>query len=154
MRLKSRRGPDRACERCKTVFTPRSEASQRFCSFLCYVEDKQFYVHRLALGFLRGAPVDAAECVLHSCDVPSCLAPQHLRIGNRTENSADMVSRGRSARGMKNGRHQIDVDTVARIRQAFADSPQIGAHTIAERFGISSGHATSIKNRRFWSHVA
>lgn len=33
---------------------------------------------------------------LHSCDTPACVNPSHLRWGSMSENSQDMVKRGRS----------------------------------------------------------
>lgn len=44
------------------------------------------------------------EVVRHSCDNPTCCNPRHLLDGTHTENVADRVARGRSARGPTHGR--------------------------------------------------
>jgi hypothetical protein len=40
-------------------------------------------------------------CVLHECDNPPCMNPEHLFLGDRPANNADMRAKGRQrARGM------------------------------------------------------
>jgi hypothetical protein len=42
-------------------------------------------------------------CVLHRCDNRRCVRPDHLFLGTLADNIADMVSKGRQARGERNG---------------------------------------------------
>ena len=50
--------------------------------------------HRLAYTLAVG-PIPPGAILLHSCDTPACVRPDHLRPGTRRENSQDMISRGR-----------------------------------------------------------
>lgn len=50
--------------------------------------------HRIAWLLLRG-PIPPGGQVLHSCDVPCCVNPGHLFIGSASDNTADMVRKGR-----------------------------------------------------------
>lgn len=56
------------------------------------------YAHRAVIVAKTGMPIPTGMCVLHSCDNPSCINPDHLRIGTHKENSQDMVSRNRVSR--------------------------------------------------------
>lgn len=56
--------------------------------------------HRVAYALAVGA-VPAGLGVLHSCDRPACVRPEHLRVGTAADNARDRVARGRSARGRK-----------------------------------------------------
>lgn len=42
-------------------------------------------------------------CVLHRCDVPACVRPDHLWLGTLRDNNLDKVSKGRQARGQTHG---------------------------------------------------
>lgn len=57
---------------------------------------KVVYAHRASYDFFNGDLVEGLE-ILHSCDAPACVNPDHLRQGTSRENSLDMISRNRSA---------------------------------------------------------
>ncbi len=55
---------------------------------------KLILAHRFSWQMSHG-PIAENMCVLHKCDVPSCVNPSHLFIGTRADNVADMMSKGR-----------------------------------------------------------
>lgn len=53
--------------------------------------------HRVAWGLVYGE-VDTSACVLHRCDNPSCVRPDHLFLGTQLDNVADMNAKKRGVR--------------------------------------------------------
>lgn len=82
------------------------------------VNNKVRYVHRLAFEAANG-PLRPGACVLHRCDTPLCVRPDHLFIGDRKSNSCDAVFKNRTAIGPRNGR-----------RPKFTPSPETRAHML------------------------
>jgi hypothetical protein len=46
---------------------------------------------------LHGGLVPAGMCVLHRCDTPACVNPDHLFVGTFKDNTQDMISKGRNS---------------------------------------------------------
>jgi hypothetical protein len=58
------------------------------------VNGKQKRTHRLAWEHAWGE-IPKGKCVLHKCDNPCCVNPDHLFIGSQRDNIKDMDSKGR-----------------------------------------------------------
>lgn len=57
-------------------------------------------VHRVSYEMANGP---TTLCVLHKCDVPNCVRPDHLFIGTRGDNNRDRTRKGRAATGDRHG---------------------------------------------------
>ena len=60
--------------------------------------------HRLAYELAKG-PIPAALKVLHICDIPRCVNPDHLFIGTQRENMLDCKAKGRTRNGHSYATH-------------------------------------------------
>lgn len=62
------------------------------------IRGRRHCTHRVAWTMERGA-IPGDMNVLHKCDNPPCVNPEHLFLGTDADNVHDMVAKGRQARG-------------------------------------------------------
>lgn len=86
--------------------------------------------------------------VLHKCDTPLCINPDHLFLGTQADNLADMVQKNRSRRGERNRNAKLRTHQVLAIRDMEGSALQI-----AKSFGISPRLVLSIKKGTAWNHL-
>lgn len=99
--------------------------------------------HR-ASWILHFGPIPPAKSVLHRCDIPNCVNPDHLYLGTQADNMRDMVSKGRSLRGARNPMRKsppkLTIGDAALIRRLCSGFTQ---RKLAQRFGVSQGYISS-----------
>lgn len=87
--------------------------------------------------------------LLHRCDTPACVNPEHLFEGTHMDNHLDAVAKGRvdpmavSRHSHKPRRRKLTDDQVRQIRSGL-DS-DLG---YARRFGVARNTVCNIRNRR------
>lgn len=103
--------------------------------------------HRLSWNMHNGA-IPEGLCVLHKCDNPSCVNPDHLFIGTKKQNSEDMVAKQRNQRGEQRPLAKVTEEQVREIRASKESLTKIGA-----KYGLAFQTVSQIKNRKTWRHV-
>ena len=110
---------------------------------------KQVYVHRIAYELHKG-PIPAGAHVLHSCDIPSCINPDHLRLGTPADNAKDREDRKRMVHvtGVKNGRSVLTQEQVAEIKTRLQGTESF--RSIARDYSVKWTTIQDIFNGRTW----
>lgn len=115
---------------------------------------KPIAAHRVSWIIHNGDPGNL--CVLHKCDNPSCVNPNHLFLGTHGDNNADRTRKGRSARnlGESNGRAVLTEIEVISIRKRYKRGCKVnGKAALIREFGVSSSCIERIINLESWTHV-
>lgn len=110
------------------------------------------YAHRVSYEMhLERPPAD--RDVLHKCDNPSCVRPDHLFLGTQAQNNADMIAKGRhrSVAGEANHNAKATCDVVREMRARHRAGES--AASLGRQFGISNGNACNIVKGKAWKHV-
>lgn len=96
-------------------------------------------------------PIPDGLFVLHSCDNPRCVRPDHLKLGTHDDNMADLVRRKRSCFGERRPQSKLTDQKVLDIRR-MAESG-VMQKEIAEQFGVVDSVISVIVNRKAWKHI-
>lgn len=113
--------------------------------------------HRFALATKLGRWPHAHLLVCHRCDIPCCVAPDHLSEGTQKENLRGMYERGRLGRrghipeasrprGARHGMAKLDDAQVRELRQRRREGER--PTDLARTFGIKPSTVWAIATER------
>ena len=110
---------------------------------------KTLLAHRISYEIHHGK-LEQGDCVLHSCDNPSCVNPAHLRKGTQSENIKEAILKGRKfvpiASGEANPRSKLTL-----VQAKFIKAhPELGHKHIADMFGLSPNCIRGVRIGRTW----
>ncbi len=118
-------------------------------------DKKTTKAHRVSYGLHYGE-FPPELWVLHRCDNPSCVNPEHLFLGTALENNHDMIRKGRGRypgahlKGSTNGRSKLTEEDVLWIRSNYkwGSGPQL-----ALKYGVHVGVIRRVIQQRSWKHI-
>jgi hypothetical protein len=103
--------------------------------------------------------IPSGMSVLHKCDLPYCVNPDHLFLGTQADNIKDMINKGREASveetkhiGEDNGRAILTEEDVIRVLQ-WPYSYQGKLWKLAEELQVTKGTVESIRSGRNWKQL-
>lgn len=106
--------------------------------------------HRVMWELANG-PIPKGLFVLHRCDNPLCVRPDHLFLGTQADNMRDCAVKGRTSRNERHGRSKLLPDQVREIRARQSNGETHAS--IASRFGVSEGCIDRIINGKNWRYL-
>lgn len=114
-----------------------------------WIDGRSQYAARVSFRAYRGVFASHLK-VLHRCDTPACVNPDHLFLGTMLDNAQDRDNKKRRTplKGEQIGTAIISAEQVKQIREATGTQKEIGA-----RFGIDQTTVSLICSRKLWKHV-
>ncbi len=90
-----------------------------------YYRGKVGRAHRASYSMFVGEIPKGIQ-VLHDCDNPSCVRPDHLFLGTQLDNIKDACAKGRNRNGMKGRRHSPEA--IAKISKRHSGVKKTEEH--------------------------
>lgn len=114
-----------------------------------------FLAHRWSWKLAFG-PIPDGMHVLHNCDTPRCVNPEHLFLGTKLDNTRDMIAKGRSKfsnphPGMTHHNHRFSDDDIRTMRLLFEAG--LSQCELGRIYRTNQGNISRIVRRITWSHV-
>jgi HNH endonuclease/CENP-B N-terminal DNA-binding domain len=113
-----------------------------------FVGQQGMYAHRYS-WILTYGKISDDKWVLHKCDTPLCVRPDHLFIGNVADNVKDMISKGRGAKGERRA-IKLTNKKILEIRRLCETKSQ---PEVAKLFNINQSTVSRIVCKKRWAHI-
>jgi hypothetical protein len=118
----------------------------RFC-----FEGVNALAHRVSWVLHKG-PIPDGLHVLHRCDNPSCVRPEHLKLVSNQDNMDDRNRRGRTAHGEHLLRAKLTAAQVKEIRRRFHGG-ETNKSLLSREYNTSHTNIRSILDGLTWKHL-
>jgi hypothetical protein len=111
-----------------------------------YKTDK---AHRVSWRLHKGE-IPAGANVLHRCDLPGCVNPEHLFLGSLKDNAIDCAQKGRNFvpdnKGTKAVWAKLDWEKVSDIR-----TRRMTQHNFARLYNVSRSAVRNVQLNKSWN---
>ena len=92
--------------------------------------------------------------ILHQCDNPPCVRPDHLFLGTQLDNTRDCENKGRARhpKGLEHGMAKLTDADVLEIRRVYNMKTNHGGH-LGRKYNVTRQLITKIVRREVWKHI-
>ena len=104
---------------------------------------KVYTHHRLVYALHNGIDLDNMKglVVMHTCDNPPCINPDHLRLGTHQDNMTDKINK-------KRHKTKLTEQQVLDIRAPNKSGVELG-----NEYGVTKATISDIRLRKIWRHI-
>lgn len=114
------------------------------------IRGRQILAHRFSWELHNRQRIPDNLQILHSCDNPACVRPEHLSVGTTLDNSVDAQQKGRLPVGEQQYAAKLTEQQVIEIRSRSTENKS----ALSREFGISRTQLGRIIAGQKWRHVA
>ena len=100
---------------------------------------------------MHNGPIPEGMDILHKCDNPRCVRPDHLFAGTDADNMRDAASKRRMPHGEGNHMTRLTLDDVHEMKRLYASGTT--QRELSARYGISGSSASRIINGIDWKYA-
>lgn len=115
------------------------------------VNNKLWLAHRLVYTKCI-ADIPEGLIVMHECDNPACINPEHLKLGTHQLNVADKELKGRGNKGGANPMAKFTTEQVIEIRRRYAEG-NISYAQLGREYGVNRSCIFKIVNKLHWTSI-
>lgn len=90
--------------------------------------------------------------VLHRCDTPACVRPDHLFLGDQSTNMRDCSQKGRTNQGERCPAAKLTAEQVREIRHRYAQGG-VSQQRLADEYGLAQATVHELIVRETWKHI-
>jgi hypothetical protein len=112
-------------------------------------EEKTVRAHRYSY-LIHFGNLDKNLVVMHICDNPSCVRPEHLILSTQKENINDKVFKDRQAKGSTVGTSKLSESEVKEIKSLIST---LSYAKIAKIYNVDRSLIYLIAKGKSWKHV-
>lgn len=105
--------------------------------------------HRVAYKRVHGE-IPVGMVIMHSCDNPACVNPEHLSLGTQSQNRKDCINKGRAnvPSGAGHYNAKLTVDIVIEIRSSCLTDSEL-----ADLYGVSRRTVSDARRYITWREI-
>lgn len=107
--------------------------------------------HRVSYEIQEGEIPEGAY-ILHECDNPPCVNPDHLYVGNQQDNMDDAKDSGSFDNQVSGEEHpdsKLTEEDVEEIRSKY-ENPEVSTYDLSEEYGVKPYHISRIIRGEAW----